>query len=128
MKWQYVSQLKDNKVFSKIEKKYRIKFPKDFIDFVKKYNAGTPEKYHIIICKVERVVGAILSYNEFEEDVDSAFIALDILKGKNLLPFAIDPFGNYFCYKLGKVVYWKHEENTVDYTTMNLQTFLDSLY
>ncbi len=128
MSWNYISEIEDDNIFSSIAKDYEICVPEEFVDFIKKYNAGTPEKYHIKINGVERVVGGMLSFNRNEEDVDSAFLALDILKNKCLLPFAVDPFGNYFCYKNGKVLFWNHEQDTFDETKMTLNDFIESLY
>ena len=128
MKWQYVSNIQDENVFKQVSDEYKLEIPSDFITFIKKYNAGTPEKCHIKINGVERIVGAVLSYNKGEADVDSAFLALDVLKDKNLLPFAVDPFGNYFCVKDGKVVFWRHEEMLIDETNISIKDFEKVLY
>ena len=56
--------------------------------------------------------------------------ALEAIKDKNLLPFAIDPFGNYICYQLDRkqIVYWDHESDEVTSTGKGLDEFAESLY
>lgn len=46
-----------------------------------------------------------------EKDTDSVFTAFLIIEDHNLLPFGIDPFGNYICYsvKNGQILFWDHE-------------------
>ena len=52
------------------------------------------------------------------------------MEDKNLLPFAIDPFGNYICYQLNEkqIVYWDHENDAVTTTGKSLKEFIESLY
>ena len=58
------------------------------------------------------------------------FLALNVVDDKNLLPFAIDPFGNFICLDIkdNTVVYWNHEINEVSSTGKNLSEFIESLY
>ena len=52
---------------------------------------------------------------------DTVYPALEAIKDKNLLPFAIDPFGNYICYQLDRkqIVYWDHESEDRKSTRLN---------
>lgn len=128
--WKYKIELKDEKVFFQIEKERGIVIPSSIKELIRNTNASTPSKYNFLIGATEKVLGAILSFNYDESDTDTVFTALNVIKDKNLLPFAIDPFGNYICYDIPKsvVVFWNHETNTVSSTNMDLDEFLSSLY
>lgn len=62
--------------------------------------------------------------------VHTVYPALEAVEDKNLLPFAIDPFGNYICYQLNEkqIVYWDHENDAVTTTGKSLKEFIESLY
>lgn len=129
MNWKYKIELDNKGVFSEIEKDRGIKIPKELEELVVNANAATPEKCRYMLGNDERVVGAILSFNK-EDEADSVFLALNVVDDKNLLPFAIDPFGNFICLDIkdNTVVYWNHEINEVSSTGKNLSEFIESLY
>ena len=68
--------------------------------------------------------------NELKADTDSVFVALSVISDTNLLPFGIDPFGNYICYSLKdkSVVFWDHETDGITAVSNSLSAFLESLY
>ncbi|MEI3216457.1 MAG: SMI1/KNR4 family protein [Lachnospiraceae bacterium] len=129
MNWKYKIELDNKGVFSEIEKDRGIKIPKELEELVVNANAATPEKCRYMLGNDERIVGAILSFNK-EDEADSVFLALNVVDDKNLLPFAIDPFGNFICLDIkdNTVVYWNHEINEVSSTGKNLSEFIESLY
>ena len=116
--WKYKIEVKDPDIFNKIEKTQGVKFPEELKDFILKNNGATPSKYNFMLGADEKVLGAVLSFNENEKDTD------------NLMPFAIDPFGNYICYTLNskEIVFWDHENNITESTHKGLESFLESLY
>ncbi len=128
--WKYKIDLIDVGVFKEIEKNRGVTIPSSLKDFICNCNAATPEKYNFMINSSEKVFGAVLSYNKNEQDTDSVFTALDVIKDKNLIPFAIDPFGNYICLDIDNdtVVFWDHEMNEVYSSDKSLEAFIDSLY
>lgn len=130
IKWNYKIDLVDERIFSEIERKRGVSIPHSLVELVKEGNAATPEKYKFIIGSTEKILGAILSFNKNEEDTDTVFTALSIIEDKNLMPFAIDSFGNYICLDLSKdnVVFWDHETDDVFSTGKNIESFMDSLY
>lgn len=130
IKWNYKIDLADEKVFSEIEKDRKIEIPKNLVNLIKEGNAATPERYKFIVGSTERVIGTILSFNRNEADTDTVFTALSVIDNKSLMPFAIDPFGNYICMDLQKctVVFWDHETGDVFSTDKELDSFMDSLY
>lgn len=130
MNWHYKIDFKDESVFGEIEKERKITIPQELKDLIVEANAATPEKYNYMIGFTERVVGAILSFNKDEKEADSIYTALSAIEDKNLLPFAVDPFGNFICLSLSdnKVVLYDHETNEVSSTDKTIKEFVDSLY
>lgn len=130
MNWKYKIDVANQNVFSDIEKKYGIVISEELRALILVANAATPSKYNFMLGTTERVLGAILSFNEGETDTDTVYTALSTMEDKSLVPFAIDPFGNYICYsnKDNKVVFWDHETSGVSSTEKGLDEFLDSLY
>ncbi len=130
IKWKYKIELRNKAVFKEIEEERNISFPKDLKDFVIEANAATPDKYKVMVGSDERVLGAVLSFNRDDEDVDTAFTAFEAINDVKLIPFAIDSFGNYFCYETDskKIVFWNHENDKVTSSECDLKTFIDSLY
>lgn len=132
IEWKYKIDVKDLAVFDEIAKERGIKFPTELKDFVIKANAATPSKYKFMAGNTEKVFGAVLSFNRGESDTDSAFSALASINDKRLLPFGIDPFGNYICYALDNqsIVFWDHEYEDGNVTEIceSLEQFLESLY
>ena len=128
--WKYKIELQDESVFSEIEKERGIIIPENLKELIVKANAATPSKYNFMIGTVEKVLGAILSFNKNEKDTDTVYTALKVIENKKLFPFAIDPFGNYICYNIdeNEVVFWDHESDTVSSADKNLEQFLESLY
>lgn len=128
--WKYKTELKDPAVFTEIEQQRGIVFPDKLKEFIEEANAATPSSYKFMVGNNERVLGAILSFNHCESGTDSVFTALAAIEDQSLLPFGIDPFGNYICYSLEDetIVFWDHETGIAATTDRSLKEYLDSLY
>lgn len=128
--WKYMIEVSNTSVFEEIEKERRIPFPKELKEFILKTNAATPSKYNFMVGNDERVFGSVLSFNRNDSDTDSVFVALAAINDKNLIPFGIDPFGNYICYSINDntIVFWNHETGNVVSTGDSLSDFISSLY
>lgn len=130
IKWKYKIELKEENVFDEIEEMRNITIPKKIKDFINIANAATPSLDKITIKNTEKVIGAILTFNKDDKDVDSVFTALQCINNKDLLPLAIDPAGAYFCYSLSEkcIVYYDNEEEIYYYTSYNLDGFINGLH
>lgn len=128
--WKYKIDLINTNVFSEIEDHYGIKIPDNLKKLIEEANAATPSVYKFMIGSTEKTIGAILSFNKEDEDVDLVYTALNTIKDKENLPFGIDAFGNYICLNLKDhtVTYWSHENDAFYRTDKTLEEFLDSLY
>ena len=130
MDWKYKIDVVNQNVFSEIEKNYGITISEELRALILTANAATPSKYNFVLGTTEKVVGAILSFNKEEMDTDTVYSALSAIEDRSLVPFAIDPFGNYICYSNddNEVVFWDHETSGVSPTGKGLSAFLNSLY
>ena len=127
--WKYKIDVEDKEIFPKIEKEYGVVLPIELKEFILENNAATPSKYNFMLGNTEKVIGAVLSFNYGELDTDTVFVAFSTIEDRTLIPFAIDPFGNYICYSNNsKVVFWDHETSNVISTEKSLSEFLESLY
>lgn len=140
--WEYKVDITDDSIFSKMEKKYHITFDSELKELISMGNGAVPTKkgnsygYRFKAGTSEHVFGSMLDFNfDSKEDSDYAYMAIDAIRSNtnrynHLIPFGIDPFGNYICYdtKMKKVVFWSHETDVVTSTDKNLNDFFQSLY
>ncbi len=128
--WKYKIEVTNINVFTEIENERHISFPPELKKLIIEANAATPVKYNFMVGNTEKVLGAILSFNRDEIDTDTVFVALSAIIDTNLLPFGIDPFGNYICYALKNksIVFWDHETDRVTFISKSLSEFIESLY
>ena len=124
LKWKYVSPLKRGSEVDVLELKYCYRIPDDLRECIERNNAGVPSLTLFDMDKNRRIVfGGLLSYNEGDMDSIYDYLRLfEIEGGKRLkmLPFALDPAGNFFCIKDNKVVFYDHE---VDKETVICNSF-----
>lgn len=128
MKWKYKIKLNNQNIFEKIERDRNVKLPNALTDLVIEANGATPEKKLIKIAGEERVLSAILSFNE--DDADSYFQFCDCVNDNNMIPFAIDPFGNVFFVGCEDsiVYYWNHDERVIDKSGIRIDELEEELF
>lgn len=129
IEWKYKIDLEDN-ALSEMVSKYQVSIPDDLRALLKVANAATPSKTRFMFKVDEKVLGAILSFNPNEKEADSFESAMIIGFDKNIVPFGIDPFGNYICYNTdnGNIMFFDHEEDNLEEVALSLEEFLDKLY
>ena len=69
-------------------------------------------------------------FNEKEVDAMTFISAFQAINDNSFIPFAIDPFGNFYCFSLKNhtIVYYEHEEKNVTETEYSVEQFVESLY
>ena len=127
--WKYKIDLVDDAIY-RMSNKYGVIIPNDLVKLLEVANGATPSKSKFMLKVDEKLLGAILSFNPDEHEADSFETAMIIDFDKNILPFAVDPFGNYICYNLndGTIVFFDHEENSISIIATSLKDFMSMLY
>lgn len=126
--WKYFIEVSSKDVFDEIEEKYNVKLSEELRAFFVAHNAATPDNHCFKADGREHVFGATLSVNRGEDDTDTIYTAFAVMQNGSLVPFGIDPFGNYICLSGDKVVFWNHENGGTEATGLDLSAFIDSLY
>lgn len=128
--WDYKIQLKNEEIFEKIESDNGIKIPEELRSFIIANNGACPTPNCVDINGEERVYDATLSFNEEEEDATTVRFAMNIVANPDYIPFAQDPFGNYYCYewKQRTVSLYNHEDEIMNDTDLKLNAFIESLH
>lgn len=129
IEWKYKIDLVDNAI-PDMSKKYNITIPNELAKFIEKTNAATPSKTKFMLKVDEKILGAVLSFNPGEKEADSFESAMNIKFDEGIIPFGIDPFGNYICYgtSQGNIVFFDHENDSIEIVAESLSEFLDMLY
>lgn len=132
--WKYVKKLRNNKNIGRFEDIVERILPNDYKETVALYNGGRPDKSSVKVDSRERVFKSLLSFNtEDKENIFDVHKWLESKLHKNLVPFAIDPAGNYFCFDYKNsdkmsVVYWNHENQSISKICNNFSELLEELY
>lgn len=121
MNWLYLKKLKKQNSIGEVENFFRIKFPQDFVEIVKIYNAGMPIPNTIDTSREQgKAFGELLNFNlDSEENIISIYEEMKNKIPENVYPIAMDPGGNFLCYDYRedydnpKVVRWDHEQKFV---------------
>ena len=125
MKVKFVKELKDNSLIYLFFKKINKKIPEGFEDCFKKYNGGRPEKNEVQLKDgTEVVLNNFLSFNK--DDKDNVYKVWERINEEkyNLIPFAKDPSGNYYCLKDEEVVFYNHEEGNYSLISSSFKEFV----
>lgn len=129
IEWKYKIDLAENAIATMSEK-YGLNIPDDLVKFLETANAATPSRTKFMVKVDEKILGAVLSFNPDEKEADSFESAMNIGFEKCMIPFAIDPFGNYICYDTDNhaIVFLDHENGTSVTVAESLKKFIEMLY
>ena len=128
--WNFKIELESAGVFDRLSDEYGFDFPLDLQKFIIENNGASPEEDCVEINGVERVYDETLSFNEAEEEATTVFDVMKSIDNDDYVPFARDPFGNYFCYSVekGTISFYDHEEDRIEDTDLSLEEFIKSLH
>ncbi len=135
IQWQFANDKGNEENIKRIEKIINVKLPCEYIECVLKNNAGYPNK-NIYNTKEEKgkVFESLLSIsNEDDENVVDIYKLLSENNIKNMIPFGIDPFGNYICFRYRNkneydIVLLNHEDNIETFISNSFVDFINKLY
>lgn len=134
--WKYVEELHADSI-NVSEHLLNICFPLDYKSYILICNAGKPSLSRFDIKdRKECVLDYMLNLNiESENSIVKTSIFLHgVGLSPNLIPIAIDPFGNYLCYKFLKqgtppgIFFWDHELHSTTFVCDDFASFLQILY
>lgn len=131
MEWKFIKELKSRDSIKEFEGVIGKELPKDYIEFIEKYNGARPKlKLFKTITGKEHVIKTFLSFNK--TDIENIFSVNEWLqKDFNSEYFAIasDPAGNYIVYdKKFEIYFWDHEINKFELITKTFTIFINILY
>ncbi|PTM57549.1 SUKH superfamily protein [Desmospora activa DSM 45169] len=140
MQWENGEKLDDH-LIREMERYFGFRLPLDFVNVVKQYDGGRPVQYFFDYDRRKRVMfGELLSFNPNKKfNAVSAYGSLyedeDIELPKELVPFALDPAGNLYCFDYSQdnirpsVVFVDHEgSEDVDYICDTFTDLVNKLY
>ena len=129
IEWKYKVDLYEG-ALERISNDYGVEIPDELAELLQKANGATPTKTKFMVNVDEKILGSILSFNLQESEADSFEVAMKSGFARNIIPFGIDPFGNYICYNTDNknIIFFDHEENSGTIITNGLQKFIDMLY
>lgn len=112
--WHYGESITDEE-YEQLQSNLKVVLPDDFYQVVKEHNKGRPAPNVFKSSAGELVVDRLLDVKTSGSESIWAF--RDIPKGSTrLVPFALDPFGNLFCFsvengKAGAVWFYNQESS-----------------
>lgn len=131
MKWLFEEKNCTEKDINRIETKFNVTLPPEYIEIVLKHNGAYPEfKTYDTNTKKENMVQVLLSCAAEPMNVDEVTSLINL---EGVVAFFADPFGNYLCfqYSLDKnyhIVLWNHENRSIEVVCDNFPNFLNKLY
>lgn len=126
--WKYIKPLVDAETIAEYESLTGTSLPEDIKNTVQSNNGGRPSlKYYDLPTEKDKEFKALLSFNRNDVENVFAFYPLDSANRK-LVPFAIDPAGNFFVVKNGRIHLWLHELDRTTYVAESFSAFLEMLH
>jgi hypothetical protein len=134
LSWKIARPLSDERLINKLAETIGATLPNDYVECVRKNNAGYPSlKSFNTQNGVEHVFNNLLTLDDQKEvNVFSTYEVVSAASGKNtLLPIAEDPFGNYICLDFSmqpaRVVFWEHETKSTEDIDDDFSSLLEQL-
>ena len=126
--WKYVKPLANEESIAEYEALVGATLPNDIKLTVRLYNGGRPSlKYYDLQTEKDKEFKSLLSFNRGDSENVFAFYPIDSAN-KRLVPFAIDPAGNCFVLKNGKIYLWLHEIDKAVFVAESFSSFLEMLH
>jgi cell wall assembly regulator SMI1 len=125
-----------------VERRFGFRFPPEFRDLYLRFNGGRPEKDRFVDDKGTCIVHEFMPIKNgkpgltFEHDFQQTKVAQSLLP-EHLVPFAVDPGGNFYCFstrddEVGAIFifrtdYFDNPKRATEYLTSSLSAFLGAL-
>jgi hypothetical protein len=127
VKWSRNSKLETSDTLEKFEADFNVVLPESFKSFIVKNNYGSPTPDSVIISEYgETDIKRLLSFNH--NDTETIYEVVEFFSKKNLVPFASDSYGNYYCLSGESVLFWEHEEDAIYDLSCGFNDFLQMIH
>ncbi|RAS80690.1 SMI1/KNR4 family protein [Priestia endophytica] len=122
------------------EQSQSIILPKEYREFLLKYNGGYPDPsiYKISDEQGESIVNILYGIGSMYDNLEKNCVIFDEILEIGFIPIGDDPSGNQICIGInkkydGQIFHWAHDEEHCGMKNMyflasNFNDFLDSLY
>jgi cell wall assembly regulator SMI1 len=143
MEFKYQSVPVDDADIDAVENSFGFKFPDDLRATYKSSNGGRPIRGRLVCDNVTSIVDAFLPIKHSSSPLSTMERSIQRIKidqrllPEHLVPFAVDPFGSYFCFSLRESEYgavymfrmerWKEPDNQAKLLAPSLTDFLARL-
>ncbi|MGL6107314.1 SMI1/KNR4 family protein [Romboutsia sp.] len=135
IQWQFTSDNGTIEDIKKIEEITNVKLPKEYVQCVLLNNGGYPDKNTF---DIENEKGKVFEYllgisEEDDEDVLSIYKLFNDNQKVDVVPFGMDPFGNYLCFKYNNkdeynVIFLDHENKNEKFISKDFVGFINKLH
>ncbi|MBU8907668.1 SMI1/KNR4 family protein [Desertibacillus haloalkaliphilus] len=116
--WKYSKGKVDESTLSEIERYFNVSFPSFYKEIVREYNGARPRPnaFHTIDGKEVRIRSFLPIGKDYTDNIVNVNKRLKDKLPQQLIAFANDDFGNYFCFdfkdeKEITIVFWEHENS-----------------
>ena len=130
--WRFEKAPATDRVLEQIEKHLFITLPSSYKNLVKVHNGGRPRPNVVRINDgTERVIKTLLTVHPTKGGIRDVYDWLKDQLPEKCIPFASDPFGNYFCFHYAKstdeptIIFWNHEQKRPEVLATSFQHFLE---
>jgi|GEM_PF-716557 len=113
----------------RFEKEFGFTYPASYKQFLLENNGGYPSEKFLFVDRTKYIVYYFLpiKHSNYNQEIIINKLTKS-LKSKDLFPFAIDNFGNYYSFNLKKeIVYWKILSETQTVIASSFECFLGLL-
>ena len=131
MKWLFKEKNCTEKDINRIETKFDVALPKEYIEVVLQFNGAYPEfNTYDTDTQKGKIVQALLSCLDEPMNVDEI---TNLINLRGVVAFLSDPFGNYICFqyfldKSYNIILWNHEDKSIEIVSDSFVDFLNKLY
>jgi hypothetical protein len=127
VEWLRGKEISNPNTIIEFEKLHSVSLPPVYKDFIKRHNYTMPNPNQIMVSGLgQKVVSLMLSFNS--DDTVNMQDTYEYFEDKDLIPFAEDPGGNFFCFSNHKVVFWEHEEDKIYPVADTFEDFLKMIF
>ncbi|MCT8137670.1 SMI1/KNR4 family protein [Anaerobacillus sp. CMMVII] len=133
--WKFEKAVATDRILAQLETHFHVSFPEAYKQLVKQHNGARPRPNVIkTTAGKERVIKTFLTVHPTKGGIKDVSEWLYGQLPDDLLAFASDPFGNYFCFHFRtpetepSISFWHHETQHGEVVADSFREFLGKLF